>query len=86
MNGDISKEPTNLVKNVYNSSDTNTPTTWGDTLLTNLAQLLKVKSLLTLTATAVFAYLCIVGKIEGKDFMTVFMVIVSFFFGVKSKG
>ena len=50
-----------------------------------LAALLKVKSLLTVVMTAVFAVLSLRGIIESKDVLTVFLMIVSFYFGTQSK-
>lgn len=54
-------------------------------ILDNLAALLKVKSLLTVVMTAVFAVLSLRGTIEPKDVLTVFLMIVSFYFGTQSK-
>ena len=48
-----------------------------------LQKLLSVKSIVTLIATAVFAYLSITGAISGQEFLTVFTVIVSFYFGTQ---
>jgi len=49
-----------------------------------LASLIKVKSLVTLILTSVFAYLSIVGTINAEQFQTIFTVIISFYFGVQS--
>lgn len=54
-------------------------------ILDNLAALLKVKSLLTVVMTAVFAVLSLRGIIEPKDVLTVFLMIVSFYFGTQAK-
>lgn len=54
-------------------------------ILDNAAALLKVKSLLTVILTIVFATLALRGTIEAKDTMTVFLMVVSFYFGVQSK-
>ena len=43
--------------------------------------LLSVKSLVTITLTAVFAVLALRGTIESGQFLTVFTVIISFYFG-----
>ena len=48
-----------------------------------LAKLIDVKTIVTLTLTAVFSYLSSIGKISADNFMTVFTVIISFFFGVQ---
>lgn len=52
-------------------------------LKTALTNLLKVKSIVTLILTAVFAYKSIVGDIDGQQFMTVFSVVVAFYFGTQ---
>lgn len=48
-----------------------------------LAKLIDVKSILTLLLAGVFAYLSIKGTITGQEFLTVFTVIVSFYFGTQ---
>lgn len=48
-----------------------------------LAKLLSVKSLVTLILTSVFAYLSVIGAISGNDFLTIFVVIISFYFGTQ---
>lgn len=49
-----------------------------------LGNLLSVKSLVTLTLTAVFAYMAVAGKIS-QDFMTIYAVIIAFYFGTQSQ-
>lgn len=49
-----------------------------------LANLLSVKSLVTLVLTAVFAYMAITGNIS-QDFMTVYAVVIAFYFGTQSQ-
>lgn len=46
-----------------------------------LVQLLKIKSLVTIISTIVFAYLSIVGKINAESFMNLYLLIVTFYFG-----
>lgn len=53
------------------------------TLIDWLSSLLSVKSLVTLALTAVFAYLACAGAIS-KDFMTIYAVIIAFYFGTQS--
>lgn len=53
-------------------------------LVKRLANLLSVKSLTTLTLTAVFAYLAVTGQI-AQDFMTVYAVVIAFYFGTQSQ-
>ena len=55
-----------------------------DLIRRRLANLMSVKSLVTLTLTAVFAYMAIVGKIS-QDFMTIYAVIIAFYFGTQSQ-
>ena len=49
-----------------------------------LANLLSVKSLTTLTLTVVFAYMAVTEKIS-QDFMTVYAVVIAFYFGTQSQ-
>lgn len=56
----------------------------NERILKRIANLLSVKSLVTLTLTAVFAYMAIVGKIS-QDFMTIYAVIIAFYFGTQSQ-
>lgn len=49
-----------------------------------LGNLLSVKSLVTLALTGVFAYMAVVGKIS-QDFMTIYAVIIAFYFGSQSQ-
>jgi hypothetical protein len=46
----------------------------------NLIALLQVKKLIALGMTAVFCYLAIIGKFTGEQFLTVFTVIISFYY------
>ena len=48
-----------------------------------LAKLLDVKSLVTLALTGLFIWLCTEGRISGGQFLTVFTVVISFYFGVQ---
>lgn len=48
-----------------------------------MAKLIDVKSIVTITLTAVFAYLAVTGRITGDNFMTVFSTVIAFFFGTK---
>lgn len=56
----------------------------NDKIVKRIANLLSVKSLVTLTLTAVFAYMAVVGKIS-QDFMTIYAVIIAFYFGTQSQ-
>ena len=50
-----------------------------------LNNLLCVKSIVTIVLAAAFAYLSITGKISGHDFLTVFSVVIAFYFGTQSQ-
>lgn len=49
-----------------------------------LSNLLSVKSVVTLVLTGVFAYLAVADRI-GQDFMTVYAVVIAFYFGSQSQ-
>lgn len=55
-----------------------------DTILKRFSNLISVKSLVTLVLTAVFAYMAIIGQIS-QDFMTVYAVVIAFYFGTQSQ-
>lgn len=55
-----------------------------DKIIKRLSNLLSVKSLVTLTLTGVFAYMAVAGKIS-QDFMTIYAVIIAFYFGTQSQ-
>lgn len=49
-----------------------------------IANLMSVKSLVTIILTIVFAYMAVTGKIS-QDFMTIYAVIIAFYFGTQSQ-
>lgn len=53
-------------------------------IIRRLGNLLSVKSLVTLTLTGVFAFLAVRGQIS-QDFMTVYAVVIAFYFGTQSQ-
>ena len=55
-----------------------------DLMKKRLANLLSVKSITTLVLTVVFAYMSVAGKIS-QDFMTIYAVIIAFYFGTQSQ-
>lgn len=55
-----------------------------ETILKRLGALLSVKSLVTLVLTGVFAFLAVNGNIQ-QDFMTVYAVVIAFYFGTQSQ-
>ena len=56
----------------------------NQTIIKRLGNLLSVKSLVTLTLTAVFAWMAAAGTIS-QDFMTVYAVVIAFYFGTQSQ-
>lgn len=48
-----------------------------------LAALLKIKSLTTLTLTLVFAVLALCGAVTAQEFLTIYTVIIGFYFGTQ---
>ena len=55
-----------------------------DNIIKRLGNLLSVKSLVTLALTIVFAYQSVTGTIS-QDFMTIYAVIIAFYFGTQSQ-
>ena len=49
-----------------------------------LVKLVDVKSIVTILLASVFCYLAIVERVSADQFLTIFTVVISFFFGVKS--
>ena len=49
-----------------------------------LANLLAVKSLVTVILTVVFAYLAVTGHVSTEQFLTVFTVVIAFYFGTQA--
>lgn len=49
-----------------------------------ISTLFSVKSIVTLVLTAVFAYMACTNKIS-QDFMTIYAVIIAFYFGTQSQ-
>ena len=56
----------------------------NERFIKRLAALLSVKSVVTIILTAVFAYMAVAGKIS-QDFMTIYAVIIAFYFGTQSQ-
>lgn len=52
-------------------------------LLKNLANLIKVKTVVTFVVVAVFAYLAIIGRINADNVMTIATMVISFYFGTQ---
>lgn len=49
-----------------------------------ILKLLTVKSIVTIVLTGVFAYLSIIQQISAEQFLTIFTVIISFYFGTQT--
>ena len=47
-------------------------------------KLIDVKSIMTLMLTGMFCILALVGRVSGEQYLTVYTVVVSFFFGTKN--
>ena len=50
-----------------------------------LANLLTVKSIVTIVLTAVFSVLALRGSISGPEFLTIFTTIIAFYFGTQTE-
>ena len=50
-----------------------------------LSNLLTVKSIVTIVLTAVFSVLALRGSISGTEFLTIFTVVIGFYFGTQSE-
>lgn len=48
-----------------------------------LGNLLAVKSLVTITLTVIFAVLALRETISGSEFLTIFTVVIGFYFGTQ---
>lgn len=56
----------------------------NERIIKRIANLMSVKSLVTLVLTGVFAYMAVTGNIS-QDFMTIYAVIIAFYFGTQSQ-
>lgn len=48
-----------------------------------LAKLIDVKSIVTFSLTAAFVYLAVTGQIEPQIFLTIYTMVISFYFGTQ---
>lgn len=53
------------------------------TLKDAAVNLLKVKSIVTIILTLVFAYLAIVSVVSGEQFQTIYTMVIGFYFGTQ---
>ena len=56
-----------------------------DRFLNRLVALLTVKSIVTLVLTGAFAVLAMRGWISSQEFLTIFSVVVAFYFGTQTQ-
>ena len=56
-----------------------------DELRVRLGKLLAVKSIVTIVLTGVFAYLTCTGGVTADQFLTVFTVVIAFYFGTQAE-
>lgn len=52
-------------------------------LAKRFANLFSVKSIVTIAMTIVFSALSLRGDVSGKDFLTIFLSIITFYFGTQ---
>lgn len=57
----------------------------GKKIQNRLANLLTVKSIVTIALTAVFSVLALRGSISGTEFLTIFTTIIAFYFGTQTE-
>ena len=50
-----------------------------------IANLLTVKSIVTIALTAVFSALSLRGSISGTEFLTIFTTVIAFYFGTQAE-
>lgn len=48
-----------------------------------ISNLMTVKSLVTFALTAAFVYLSIIGKVPIEQYMTIYTVVIGFYFGTQ---
>lgn len=49
-----------------------------------LSKLLSVKSIVTIFLTIIFGYMCITDQITADQFLTIFSVVIAFYFGTQA--
>ena len=54
-----------------------------DKFLTNLANLIKVKTIVTMMVVSIFSYLAVKGAISADHVMIIISMVVSFYFGTQ---
>lgn len=51
----------------------------------SIYNLLSIKSLVTLALTGLFIFLAATGQINARDFITIFSVVIAFYFGTQTQ-
>lgn len=54
-------------------------------IIERIAKLIDVKSITTLVLTIVFSILALKGVISGEQFLTVFSIVIAFYYGTQTK-
>ena len=54
-------------------------------MLDRLKNLIDVKSIVTIILTGVFSLLAVTGKVQADQFLTVFTVMIAFYFGTQAQ-
>lgn len=55
-----------------------------ENLIKRITNLLTIKSIVTLVMTVVFALLAVRGDVSSEQFITIFTVIIGFYFGTQA--
>lgn len=50
-----------------------------------IAKLIDVKSIVTLVLTIIFSILSFKGTVSGSEFLTIFTIVIGFYFGTQSQ-
>lgn len=50
-----------------------------------IAKLIDVKTIVTFSLTGAFVYLSVIGRIEPQIFMTIYTMIIGFYFGTQTR-
>lgn len=64
--------------------ETRTVTTQKLSLKERVANLLSIKSMVTLLLTLVFAYLAVIGVVDLQNYMAIYTMIIGFYFGTQA--
>ena len=56
-----------------------------ESIVNRILKLFCVKSIVTICLTAAFTYLAVSGAVSPEQFLTVFTVVISFYFGTQAQ-